>query len=400
MLLDIYAWQGFKTAFRSLSPAIFKILKFLYWGSSIFTFTGLAVFALGGFAVLNPWMRMVWQGSLMVVFLPKIILFVFTLIDDVIRLVRLLIDQFKQSKTSSDQGITRSEFIAQTGVLVASVPFLGTAWGIVNGAHDYRVRRVSFKHESVSRALHGFKIVQLSDIHSGSFWSKKAVQRGIDMVRELEPDLVLFTGDIVNDTSDELEPWLSEFGRITAPHGVYSVLGNHDYGDYVQWPSEEAKKANLERLIAMQKSMGWKVLLDEHVFIGPNKDLALIGIQNWGAKGRFPKYGNLEKAYQGAESAAFKLLMSHDPSHWRAEVLEKYKDIHLMLAGHTHGAQFGIETAKLKWSPVKYMYEEWAGLYQENKQFLYVNRGFGYIGYPGRFGIRPEITLLELESVA
>jgi uncharacterized protein len=241
------------------------------------------------------------------------------------------------------------------------------------------------------------KIVQISDVHSGSFNNKSAVQRGIEKILKLQPDLILFTGDLVNGRADEMANYKDVFARLQAPMGVYSILGNHDYGDYESWNSKEHKVQNLERLKGIHSEMGWKLLLNEHVVLEKNNDrMALLGVENWSAKANFPKYGRLEHAYSGVKDIPFKLLMSHDPSHWDAEVRTKYPDIDLMLAGHTHGMQFGVELPWFRWSPVQYVYRQWAGLYEEGSQKLYVNRGFGFLGYPGRVGILPEITLIEL----
>ncbi len=226
----------------------------------------------------------------------------------------------------------------------------------------------------------------------------KAVERGVDKILEQNPDIILFTGDLVNDKATEMDQFKDIFSRLKAPLGVYSTLGNHDYGDYVQWPvGGISKEQNLENLKQVHADMGWRLLMNEHVVLERgNEQIALLGIENWSAKGRFPKHGKMHEAYPGAEKYPFKILMSHDPSHWQAEVKQQYKDIDLMLSGHTHGMQFGVELPGFKWSPVQYMYKEWAGLYQDHHQKLYVNRGFGFIGYPGRVGILAEITVLEL----
>ena len=246
-------------------------------------------------------------------------------------------------------------------------------------------------------AFKGLRVVQISDIHCGSFSNMSAVQRGVDKILGLKPDLVLFTGDLVNNKSDEMQNYLPVFSQVKAPMGVYSTLGNHDYGDYVQWANSEDKKQNLEHLKQVHAQLGWRLLMNENVVLKRNEDqIAVIGVENWSAKARFPKYGDLARAYTGTETVPFKILMSHDPSHWDGEVIPKYSDIDLTLAGHTHGMQFGVEIPWLKWSPVQYVYRQWAGLYEQGKQKLYVNRGFGFIGYPGRVGILPEITLFEL----
>jgi predicted MPP superfamily phosphohydrolase len=214
---------------------------------------------------------------------------------------------------------------------------------------------------------------------------------------ELQPDIIFFTGDLVNNVADEMDELKTVFSKLAAPLGVYSILGNHDYGDYVQWESAQAKVANLEKLKTVHKEMGWRLLLNEHVGIEKDgQSIALIGIENWGARANFSKYGDLSAAYKGAENYPFKILLSHDPSHWEAEVCRDYKDIDLVFSGHTHGMQFGLEIPGFRWSPVQYVYKQWAGLYRKDQQKLYVNRGFGFLGYPGRVGILPEITYLEL----
>jgi predicted MPP superfamily phosphohydrolase len=265
--------------------------------------------------------------------------------------------------------------------------------------YKYQVRKIPLSLPNLPAGFRGLKVVQLSDIHSGSFDNKEAVLKGVERIMEEKPDLVLFTGDLVNNSADEMDDFIDVFNRIQAPLGVYSVLGNHDYGDYMQWDSDDLKKANLARLKAVHADLGWKLLLNEHVELERNGDrIALLGVENWSAKAGFPQYGDMARAHAGTSAYPFKILMSHDPSHWKAEVCEKYPDIDLCLSGHTHGMQFGVEIPGLKWSPVQYMYREWAGLYERegSRQQLYVNRGFGFIGYPGRVGILPEITVFTL----
>jgi predicted MPP superfamily phosphohydrolase len=282
------------------------------------------------------------------------------------------------------------------GIVAGGGLFGSLLYGFSN-KYRYEVRRKKLSFTNLPPAFKGLKIIHISDIHSGSFTDKQAVSHGVDMILKEKPDLILFTGDLVNNLADEMEDYMDVFGRLNAPMGVFSTLGNHDYGDYVHWDSEEAKKANLERLKGVHKQLGWRLLMNEHVVLEKdNAQIALLGIENWSAKARFPKYGDLKKAYAGSEKYPFKILMSHDPSHWDAQVRPEFEDIDLMLSGHTHGMQFGVEIPGLKWSPVQYLYKEWAGLYEQGRQKLYVNRGYGFIGYPGRVGILPEITVLEL----
>jgi predicted MPP superfamily phosphohydrolase len=262
--------------------------------------------------------------------------------------------------------------------------------------YNYQLRRLQLSFEKLPAAFKGLKVVHISDIHSGSFTDKHAVKRGVEKILNEKPDLILFTGDLVNDRSHEMDDFMDIFRELRAPMGVYSILGNHDYGDYTQWKSSEEKQANLERLKKVHADLGWRLMLDENTQLEKDGErISLLGVQNISGKS-FRSYGDLSKAYSGVDESHFKILMSHDPSHWDAEVIKKYPDIDLMLSGHTHGFQFGVEIPGFKWSPVQYVYKQWAGHYVEGKQQLYINRGFGFIGYPGRVGILPEITVIEL----
>jgi predicted MPP superfamily phosphohydrolase len=321
--------------------------------------------------------------------------------DDLGRLGRWVASLFSKPVVpvnGTTPAITRSEFMVQAAVVAGSIPLVGITYGILSGAHDYRVRRVTVNLPNLPKAFDGLRIAQLSDIHSGSFFNKTAVQGGVDLLLREKPDVVFFTGDLVNNVASEVKDYIPIFQKVKAPLGVYSTLGNHDYGDYVAWSSLQAKRQNLENLKHAHGLLGWDLLMNQHRMLKEGGErLAIIGIENWGGKGHFPKYGKLGQARQGTEAAPVKLLLSHDPSHWEAQVLPEFPDIDLMFAGHTHGMQFGVELPGLKWSPVQYMYKQWAGLYEEAGRYLYVNRGYGYLGFPGRIGILPEITIVELK---
>ena len=327
----------------------------------------------------------------------------FLLIDDIVRLFRWIISLFTHKPSEvvdASQGISRLKFFSQLAVAFTVIPAVGFIYGMVRGAYKYRVHNVKVPSPNLPPEFHGFKIVQLSDIHTGSFINGDALTKAFEIVAKQNADLILFTGDLVNNVTTEVEGHEHLFESLKAPHGVFSVLGNHDYGDYVEWESKESKRANLDALKSKQKDFGWRLLMNEHVAI--EKDgakIGLLGIENWGGNMRFPRYGKMTEAYKGAEDYEFKILMSHDPSHWDMEVLLEYPNIDLTLSGHTHGMQFGIEIPGFKWSPIKYLYKNWAGLYKQDNQFLYVNRGLGFLGYPGRIGIWPEITVIELQRV-
>jgi predicted MPP superfamily phosphohydrolase len=264
------------------------------------------------------------------------------------------------------------------------------------GKYDYKVHRTTLYFNDLPEAFDGFTITQLSDIHSGSFDNTEAMQRGIDLANAQKSDLFVFTGDLVNNAAWEIEPYIKNFGQLKAPYGQFSILGNHDYGDYIEWASEAEKAANLDKLKQHHKELGYRLLLDENVEIEKNgQKISLIGVQNWG-KG-FIQIGDLDKALRGVDKEAFKILLSHDPTHWEEKVRYNPTTIHLTLAGHTHGAQFGVEVAGFRWSPVQYRYLDWAGLVNEKNRYLYVNRGFGFLAFSGRLGIWPEITVITLK---
>ncbi|HEY0108329.1 MAG TPA: metallophosphoesterase, partial [Fibrella sp.] len=305
----------------------------------------------------------------------------------------------------AENTISRSDFLVKTAVAAGAIPLVAFSYGIISGAHDYRIRRVTLPLKNLPRSFDGMTIAQLSDIHSGSFFNKTAVKGGVDMLLREKPDLVFFTGDLVNSRADEVNDYIDIFNKVKAPLGVFSTLGNHDYGAYVKWPSVEAQRQNVLNVVKAHKLMGWNPLMDENRILTQGGDkLAIIGVQNLGFGPAALKAGNLAKAYQGAEDYPVKLLLSHDPTHWDAEIRPNYPDIDVTFSGHTHGAQFGVEIGDYKWSPVKYFYRQWAGLYREtatngSPQTLYINRGYGFIGYPGRVGILPEITMFTLKAV-
>jgi len=395
ILIDVYVFQAIKTITQGLLPRTRTAIFIAYWG--------LSVLALAAF-VLLPYFRLQYtraSGYIIAVilglYIAKLLAAVFLLLDDIRRLVQWAVTRAGSTAApAAGPGIPRSVFLSWLGLGLGSGVLGALVYGFSN-KYNYKVHRIRLAYDNLPVAFKGLKIVQLSDIHSGSLANPEAVSKGIDRVLAEKPDLILFTGDLVNDYASEVGQYQALFSRLNAPMGVFSTLGNHDYGDYAGWESVEAKKANLDRLMAIQQEMGWRLLMNEHVALERDgAQIALIGIENWSAKARFPKYGRMDQAYPGTEKYPFKILMSHDPSHWDAEVRPHYPDIDLMLAGHTHGMQFGVELPGLKWSPVQFLYRQWAGLYEEGRQRLYVNRGYGFIGYPGRFGILPEITLIEL----
>lgn len=400
LLIDLYVFQAVKLVMQHTSPRVKFTVFGLYWFVSAAAVITMLILP---YINIDNWpktFRTYFMAMLIGLFLSKAVTAIFLIVDDLRRILQWaggkLFYQYIHGEPFKAAGISRSVFMSWLGLGVGGGLFGTLIYGFSN-KYRYNVKNVSLQFPNLPDAFKGFKIVHISDVHSGSFTNKKGVEHGIDTILKQGADIILFTGDLVNDHADEMNDYTDVFSKLSAPMGVFSTLGNHDYGDYKKWPSAEAKVQNLERLKQMQKDMGWRLLMNEHVVLEKNgQQIALLGIENWGAKANFPKYGKLDVAYAGAEKYPFKILMSHDPSHWDAQVRTEYKDIDLMLAGHTHGMQFGVELPGVKWSPVQYVYKQWAGLYEEATQKLYVNRGYGFIGYPGRVGILPEITVIEL----
>jgi predicted MPP superfamily phosphohydrolase len=401
LALDYYFYLAIKTVSNGVTPKTKLIIAAVYWGITGLAVIGLLLFALTDQELLGRKTRSYLFASIIGLFLAKLTAMVFFLTDDLRRGIQWAAGKLFFNNTKAEnmggEGISRSVFLSWLGIAAGGTLFSSLIYGFSN-KYNYNIKRLKLGYENLPAAFKGLKIIHISDIHSGSLLDIKAVEAGVEKILKEKPDLILFTGDLVNDRATEMELLKDVFARLKAPMGVYSTLGNHDYGDYVQWPFEGVSKTqNLENLKQVHADIGWKLLMNEHVVLTKDTDeIAVIGIENWSAKGRFPKHGKMKDAHAGTEKYPFKILMSHDPSHWEAEVTSQYKDVDLMLSGHTHGMQFGVEIPGFKWSPVQYMYKQWAGLYEGEKQKLYVNRGFGFIGYPGRVGVLPEITVIEL----
>jgi predicted MPP superfamily phosphohydrolase len=400
VLLDIYVYQAVKVVVPAAAPHLRLIVFSVYWTISILAVLLVVLIPYTRFQNWPSFVRTYFFPIVVGLFFSKIIASLFFVVDDVRRagvwVVNSMSGGSQEVSVQQAGGISRSAFLSWVGLTIGGGLFSTLMYGFGN-KYRYQVNRMKLSFQNLPAAFRGLKIVHISDIHSGSFNDKQAVQRGVDKILKEKPDIILFTGDLVNDRASEMKEYKEIFSQLKAAMGVYSVLGNHDYGDYVAWDSLEEKAANLERLKQLQRDMGWRLLMNEHVVLEKDAEkIALLGIENWSGKGNFGRYGKMELAYPGTEAYPFKILMSHDPSHWDAEVRKRYPDIDLMLAGHTHGMQFGLETPGFKWSPVQYFYKQWAGLYESGSQKLYVNRGFGFIGYPGRVGILPEITVIEL----
>ena len=398
-LIEYYAFTAIRFSIRNVKNPYKTSILVTYIAITIIWFASIAMFPVLRNMDMSKAMRNFVVSFAMGILITKILIAIILLIDDLRRGTTHLLGFFYNKENmpvAIERGMTRSEFINKFALLFGGTIFGTMLYGMSN-RYNYTIKNISLSFANLPKAFKGMKIVQISDIHSGSLSDLNAVAKGIEKINAINADAIFFTGDLVNNKSDEAEEFIPIFSKLKAKHGVFSVLGNHDYGDYVEWESKAHKKANLERLKQIHQENGWRLLLDEHVVLEQDGEkMALIGVENTSFKNRFQTYGSLEKAYKGSEIHPFKILLSHDPSHWDGEINSKYKDIDLTLSGHTHGFQFGIDIPWLKWSPVQYVYKQWAGLYQKDNQHLYVNRGFGFLGYPGRVGIMPEITVIEL----
>lgn len=396
ILIDFYIYQVLRGLLQGTASGTKLAVNIIYWS--------LCVISLGAFLLFpyisNPYFRQYVFSISIGWLLAQVFMVLFFLLDDVRRGTFWTVGQIASSTgakfMNTENGIPRSAFLSWLGVGASSTLFFSLLYGFGN-KYNYKLVKKKVSINGLPSAFIGFKIVHISDIHSGSLKDKEAVKKGIELIQQQEADLVLFTGDLVNDRATEMTDWMDIFSQINAPNGVFSVLGNHDYGDYVSWESIEAKTKNLQDLMQVHENLGWRLLMNEHVRVEKEGAyIQLVGIENWGAKARFPKYGKMDIAMKGVHKEDPIILMSHDPSHWDAQVVKEYPQVDLMLSGHTHGMQFGLENPYFKWSPVQWVYKQWAGIYRNGNQQLYVNRGFGFLGYPGRVGILPEITLIEL----
>ena len=400
-LIDLYVFKGLKITISDIqNETIKKSILIGHWVLYI-------AFVVSTFLILfqinnNPEFKnykvtYFFIGMTLLVYLPKIVFSLFIFSDDILFLIRNIWNYFSPSRTeSSGENISRLKFIYQLGIGAATIPFIGAAYGMIKGRFDFKVRKIPVILPNLPKSFEGLTMVQLSDLHLGSFFEdKESVEKAFQMIKDINPDVLVVTGDWVNNFSSEAEPWIAEFKALPAKMAKIAIVGNHDYGDYSVWPSQQEKDDNFSRLVEIQGEMGFKTLLNaNHILESNGEKLAIVGVENWGVK-PFPQHGDLSKAKQGTEGVPVKILLSHDPSHFEEVVTKNHPDIDLTLSGHTHGAQFGVELGSIKWSPVKYKYPRWAGIYEKNGQKLYVNRGFGYLGFPGRIGMPPEITLLE-----
>ncbi|MBW6460261.1 MAG: metallophosphoesterase [Bacteroidales bacterium] len=408
LAVDIYLWVSVRKKIKSWGMIARIVTGFLYWFPLASFVLLTAISAYRNVHLVYPPLVSYVLGIAVVAYFAKLITVAFFLLADIYRIVRFIFRHARAKKTGipvrqPGQNMSRGKFIRTMGLATGGVLFSGMLIGMVKWAHDIRVRRVNLRLPRLPWAFEGLRIVQISDLHLGSWATTGPIEEAATIINDLDPDIVLFTGDLVNYSTDEAYRFKDILKSIRGRHGVYAVLGNHDYGDYVNWPSNREKDENMLRLIDYYEKIGWKLLRNQNEILeSEGERLALIGVENWSSNARFPKLGNISEALQGTGDIPVKILMSHDPSHWEKEISIDYPEIDITLSGHTHGFQFGVELKRIRWSLAQYMYKYWAGLYQNEGaatlQYLYVNRGLGMIGYPGRVGILPEITLITLES--
>ncbi len=394
LALDTYGFFALKPLFAERSDRSAQLFTIIWWSIPMITLAYMASIA---FNIEPSWPRafsIPARALLFIIYFAKFIGSGFFLIDD---LRRILTAGFRAFGNTTEYWPDRSKFLTQMAIIAGGLPAAVLSYGIIRNPYRYELYEVDVPVKGLSPKHHGLRIAQISDIHSGSFFRSEPIRDGIKLLNDQSPDLVCFTGDLVNSKADEIEPFIDIFGEINSKLGSYSIIGNHDYGDYVPGWGEEEKAANWQLLERNHQRLGWDLMRNENRILDVNGEpLALIGVENWSTIDRFPRSGDLKKASAGTEGVLTKVLLSHDPTHWDAEIVGQREDIQLMLAGHTHGFQFGVEIPGFRWSPSQYLYDQWAGLYQKGNQHLYVNRGFGFLGYPGRVGILPEVTILRL----
>ena len=398
ILIDLYAWAGVLSFFRNSSPSARNIFTIIFWAITIAFIAVFLMFFRIDYQKRDPSDLsgvFILAGIYLLVYLPKMVFCGFRGVEDLIWLAGKGFNALKALSGGSEISSLRLYVISKTGLAVSFILFGAILTGML-GRFNYHLENVSIGIKNLPASLEGMKIIHISDIHLGSMHGKQErIRKAVEMINQAEADLILFTGDMVNNFSEEAHGWEALFAEIDPRSGKFSVLGNHDYGDYWNWNSAAEKQENMEKLFTAQKQMGFRLLINEWDTVDiRGKKVGIIGVENWGLP-PFPQHGDLGKSMKGLPETVFNILLSHNPTHWDEEIKGK-TDIPLTLSGHTHAMQFAFRIGNKRWSPSKLIYNKFWGLYRENGQALYVNSGFGYIGFPGRVGHRPEITLITL----
>lgn len=398
-----YLWFSVNARIKKFSPAVQASATIFYWLPFALVI-GLMVY--GFFVPFLDWntpMRTYFQNFILIFFLAVFFPILTLALADIVRLIKFIVLLFIPEKKSSIPSIPRFRPLLMTGWIIGALIFLIMTAGTIFWQFDFKVKQQVIVLKDLPQAFDGLRIVQISDIHLGSWGSKQKLKEAMDEINKLHPDLIFFTGDMFNYCTADGKGFEDILGKLRATQGVYAILGNHDYGDYVHWPSALAKKQNIEDLKSFYKYQRWKLLLNSNEILKKGTDsIAVIGVENWGATRRFQRHGDIAKAQKGTGSMAVQLLLSHDPAYWDSIVRKKFKNIDVTFSGHTHGGQIGIDCCNIHWSPAVWISRQWSGLYKnpdsDSPQYLYVNQGLGNIGYSGRIGILPEITLIILKK--
>lgn len=397
LVLDIYIWKAYR---KTVKEKYFKILKWLIPFSSLLFLAGFAInLYRGSIGIYNANLLVnIFFGISLGFFVAKLVAAIFLLSEDIVRILGLIKNKifFRKDKTKSFA--SRRNFVRNISLMVASVPVLGSIYAVTKGKYNFHVKRLDLSLPRLPKSFNGLKVVQFSDFHAGSFDDIEAVQEGLSLINEADPDLIMFTGDLVNNRASEMLPYIESLKNLSAKHGKFAILGNHDYGDYIQFGSNEERQQNLNELYSIFDQAGFRLLRNENIQIDNGSDkIDIIGVENWG-QGPFPKYGDIDLASQTTPNERFNILLSHDPDHWENILRQHPKHFDLTLSGHTHGSQVGVDIPGWQWSPVKHRYTRWLGLYSDKNQHLFVSKGFGFLGFPGRIGMSPEIISFKLYS--
>lgn len=397
-LFHYYVWTAIRYRLNKLNVFIRWVITFFFWIPVLILFIGGISLGFWPMDSWSPFMRIYFIGLIFTFIVSLILPVVFIFIADIIRFMQTIPLFFSSKKKRKEKNaISRKKFLVNSGLALGGVVLGSMGFGMLHGSYHFKIFREKLRLKNFTHALEGFRIVQISDFHLGTWVNKDPLIRAVEEINALDADVIFFTGDLVNTITEEAFPFFEELSKMKAKHGIFAILGNHDYGKYNRWESEEEEQENFDQLLDFYTSLEWKLLRNEHFVLNFNgTDMVIAGVENWSSNPRFPRLGNLPKALANVPDGAVQILLSHDPSHWDAEVVPNFPSVGLTLSGHTHGFQVGIETPYFRWSPAQYLYKNWAGLYAESDQYLYVNRGIGAIGFPGRIGIRPEITLIEL----
>lgn len=394
LVIDFYLWKALKNGPQKI---VNKLVRWFIPASTLVFVLSLInlISKAGNLENTSSYFINLLMALSLGFFFTKLIAMFFFIVEDLSRISFFSFKYITKNKAETVDFTERRNFVRNMTLGVATLPFVGSIVAATKGKYNFHVKKMDLAYKRLPKSFDGLKVVFFTDFHAGSFDDFEQVKNGLALINEANPDLIFFTGDLVNNRAAEVKPYKELFENLNARYGKYAILGNHDYGDYIPFDSEEERQENLNEITEFYNETGFQLLNNESITINRKEDaIDIIGVENWGS-GVFPKYGDVEKAIDGTEDR-FNIFLSHDPDHWEYILKDHPKHIDLTLSGHTHGAQFGIDIPGIKWSPVKYRYKRWLGLYKKNNRHLFVSKGFGFLGYPGRLGMWPEIVVLKL----